>query len=74
MSEPEEKTPLDQLEKEMISEVQALFNKYREKLEQYKNAENNGNALNMHSTVWTVQSEKIHDKPFQQYLNMWDNF
>lgn len=51
MSQPEEKTPLDQLEKEMISEVQALFNKYREKLEQYKNAENNGNALSMHSTV-----------------------
>lgn len=52
MTEPEEeKTPLDQLEKEMISEVQALFHKYREKLEQYKDAENNGNALSMHSSV-----------------------
>lgn len=51
MTEPEEeKTPLDQLEKEMISEVQALFHKYREKLE-YKDAENNGNALSMHSSV-----------------------
>ena len=51
LSEPEEETPLDQLEKEMMSEVQALFNKYREKLEQHKNVENNGNALSMHSTV-----------------------
>ncbi|XP_078348134.1 uncharacterized protein LOC144633195 isoform X1 [Oculina patagonica] len=49
MTEPDEKTPLDQLEKEMIIEVQALFNKYREKLEQ--SAENNGNALTMHSSV-----------------------
>lgn len=60
MTEPEEKTPLDQLEKEMISEVQALFNKHREKLEQYKDAENNGNALSMHSTVWTVHSKRTH--------------
>lgn len=29
--QPKEKTPLDQLEEEMIIEVQALFNKYREK-------------------------------------------
>ena len=49
MTEPDGKTPLDQLEKEMIVEVQALFNKYREKLEQ--NAENNGNALSTHSSV-----------------------
>lgn len=64
MTEPDGKTPLDQLEKEMIIEVQALFNKYREKLEQ--NAENNGNALTMHSTVWTAQGEETHDKPLLQ--------
>ena len=49
MTETDGKTPLDELEKEMMTEVQALFNKYREKLEQ--NAENNGNALCMHSEV-----------------------
>lgn len=36
------KTSLDQLEEEMIIEVQAFFNKYREKMEQLKNAQDNG--------------------------------
>lgn len=44
-------TALDQLEKEMLGEVQALFNKYRDRLEEVKNQENNGNAMSMHSTV-----------------------
>lgn len=46
-----EDTALDQLEKEMLGEVQALFNKYRDRLEEIKNQENNGNAMSMHSTV-----------------------
>ena len=44
-------TALDQLEQEMLGEVQALFNKYRDRLEEVKNQENNGNAMSMHSTV-----------------------
>ena len=45
-------TALDQLEKEMLGEVKALFNKYRDRLEEVKNQEeNNGNAISMHSTV-----------------------
>ena len=44
-------TALDQLEKEMLGEVQALFNKYRDRLEEVKKQENNGNAMSMHSTV-----------------------
>ena len=44
-------TALEQLEKEMLDEVQALFNKYRDRLEEVKNQENNGNAMSMHSTV-----------------------
>ena len=52
MTDPNGKpTALDQMEKEMINEIQALFDKYREKLDEFKNAENNGNALSMHSTV-----------------------
>ena len=49
MTEPDGKTPLDQLESEMLSEVRALFDKYREKLHQ--NGESNGKALSVHSTV-----------------------
>ena len=37
-------TSLDQLEEEMIIEVQAFFNKYREKMEQLKNAQDIGTA------------------------------
>lgn len=44
-------TALDQLEKEMLGEVQALFNKYRDRLEEVKTQENNCNALSTHSTV-----------------------
>ena len=51
MSEVRGNSALDQLEKEMLDEVQALFNKYRDKLEQFKTAENNGNAMSIHSTV-----------------------
>ena len=51
MTEPNGKlTALDQMEKEMINEIQALFDKYREKLDEFKNADN-GNALSMHSSV-----------------------
>ena len=51
LSEVKENTALDQLEKEMVNEVQALFNKYRDKLQQLKNCENNGNTMSVHSTV-----------------------
>ena len=51
MSEKRENTALDKLEQEMLNEVKALFNKYREKLEQVQNTENNGNAMSIHSTV-----------------------
>ena len=47
----EEMTHYDQLEKEMLNEVQALFSKYREKLEQLKTAEKNGNPTLLHSSV-----------------------
>jgi len=47
----EEMTHYDQLEKEMLNEVQALFSKYREKLEQLKTTEKNGNPTLLHSTV-----------------------
>jgi len=47
----EEMTHYDQLEKEMLDEVQALFSKYREKLEQLKTAEKNGNPTLLHSSV-----------------------
>ena len=51
MTDPNGKpTALDQIEKEMINEIQALFDKYREKLDEFKNADN-GNALSMHSSV-----------------------
>ena len=51
MSEKRENTALDKLEQEMLNEVKDLFNKYREKLEQIQNTENNGNATSKHSTV-----------------------
>lgn len=51
MSEKKKNTALNRLEQEMLSEVQALFSKYREKLEKFNNAENNGDAVNMNSTV-----------------------
>lgn len=51
MSEDRENTALDKLEQEMLNEVKALFKKYREKLEQVQNSENNGNAVSIHSTV-----------------------
>lgn len=53
MSEDRENTALDKLEQEMLNDVKALFKKYREKLEQVQNSENNGNAVSIHSTVWT---------------------
>lgn len=51
MSEKKKNTALNRLEQEMLSEVQALFSKYREKLDKFNNAENNGDAVNMNSTV-----------------------
>lgn len=35
---------LDQMEIEMMSDMQALFAKYRERLQEWEKAENNGNA------------------------------
>lgn len=57
MTETDGKTPLDELEKEMITEMKALFNKYREKLDQ--NSESYSNSLSMHS-AWTAQCENEH--------------
>ena len=42
--EPKEKTPLDQLEEEMIIEVQALFYKYREKAARIQTPEPEGQS------------------------------
>ena len=35
---------LDQMEIEMMSDIRALFVKYRERLQEWEKAENNGNA------------------------------
>lgn len=35
---------LDQMEIEMMSDIRALFAKYRERLQEWEKAENNGNA------------------------------
>ena len=35
---------LDQMEIEMMSDIRALFAKYRERLQECEKAENNGNA------------------------------
>jgi len=51
LSEVKGDTALDQLEKKMLGKVQALFNKYRDRLEEVKNQENNGNAMSTHPTV-----------------------
>ena len=47
MTEKGEDKTLEQLEQEMLKELQALFTKYRGKLENFKNNANNG----LHPTV-----------------------
>lgn len=42
---------LDQLEIEMMSDIQALFAKYRERFQECEKAEKNGNAFTVHSSV-----------------------